>query len=88
MGFRLGSRLVVGQRTLDPYAGVRILPPQPDQNTPTGCRGVFLCEILYALTMLANYVFIAASIFAQESRRATVRLNTNESGPESGSTQK
>src|SRR5688572_23462932 len=25
----LGSRLVVGQRTLDPYAGVRILPPQP-----------------------------------------------------------
>ena len=30
----LGSRLVVGQRTLDPYAGVRILPPQPIA-TPT-----------------------------------------------------
>ncbi len=27
---QLGSRLVVGQRTLDPYAGVRILPPQPE----------------------------------------------------------
>jgi hypothetical protein len=26
----MGVRLVVGQRTLDPYAEVRILDPQPD----------------------------------------------------------
>ncbi len=33
----LGSRLAVGQRTLDPSAGVRILPPQPEvwYNTET-----------------------------------------------------
>ena len=31
-GSSLGVRLVVGQRTLDPYAEVRILDPQPTSH--------------------------------------------------------
>ena len=37
-GSSLGVRLVVGQRTLDPYAEVRILDPQPTSHEKnSGC---------------------------------------------------
>ena len=32
----MGSRLVAGQRTLDPSAEVRILPPQPEAPSSSG----------------------------------------------------
>lgn len=40
--FTLGIRLVVGQRTLNPYAVVRIHDPQPHLNALTENQGVFL----------------------------------------------
>jgi len=49
---------------------------------------VFFYMIIYKLQRARYLFFRAASIFAQESRSATVRLNTSELELESGSTQK
>ncbi len=41
----LGARLMVGQRTLDPYVGVRILRPQPNRLKKWGGIFIRLCLI-------------------------------------------
>ena len=65
----LGARLMVGQRTLNPYVGVRILRPQPDDHKVLSGGSAEMVTPQRRVATPADWLFAPEWLIVEDARR-------------------